>query len=567
MFPSPKAENKEGCTRYFGWGSDPDGSAHCMGEEAALPDNQGGVSPQGPLNVTAGQLVTFAINWSDWHDGPFDWAIYIGTISGTISYPPYNVSYPRLVNTTLLASWTNEITFFGDPPTAAGPYLDNVSYVASGTLPDYNPKMLPNLDPAPFEATKAWVVVRNTVPITIPTSLVGTYTIRIITGHKGIVPPDPNDVRVLGNPFITLWGWSLQQDPNGYPWGEFVDITTVVRARPIYIRADGSVDPPTAPISSADNVTYAFTGNIHDSIEVERSDIIIDGKGYTVQGIAASQSIGISLRSVSNVTIKETNNKDFDYGIVLDSSSNNSISGNNITANVYGHGIVLYSSSNNSISENSITNNVNGIWINWSSNNTVARNNITNNNCGIYASGSSNNTLSRNSVTNNFGGIRLDYSSNNTLSENNVTANNWFGIDLSSSPNNILCRNKVTDNSWGIWLDSSSSNILSENNITNNNYGTVLHSSSNNSIYHNNYVDNTVPIYTSDSMNVWDDGYPSGGNYWSDYTGSDANGDGIGDVPYTIDANNVDRYPFMHQDGWRISPNIASGGGHAVLRK
>jgi len=46
-------------------------------------------------------------------------------------------------------------------------------------------------------------------------------------------------------------------------------------------------------------------------------------------------------------------------------------------------------------------------------------------------------------------------------------------------------------------------------------------------------------------MNIWDDGYPSGGNYWSDYAGVDADGDGIGDTPYIIDDNNIDHYPLM----------------------
>jgi hypothetical protein len=47
-------------------------------------------------------------------------------------------------------------------------------------------------------------------------------------------------------------------------------------------------------------------------------------------------------------------------------------------------------------------------------------------------------------------------------------------------------------------------------------------------------------------VNVWDDGYPSGGNYWSDYAGTDANHDGIGDTPYIVDANNTDHYPLIN---------------------
>ncbi|UCF59305.1 MAG: hypothetical protein JSV15_02530, partial [Candidatus Bathyarchaeota archaeon] len=52
----------------------------------------------------------------------------------------------------------------------------------------------------------------------------------------------------------------------------------------IYIRADGSVDPDTAPITSMDNVTYTFTDNINDAIVVQRNNIIIDGNGHTLQG-------------------------------------------------------------------------------------------------------------------------------------------------------------------------------------------------------------------------------------------------------------------------------------------
>jgi len=78
-------------------------------------------------------------------------------------------------------------------------------------------------------------------------------------------------------------------------------------------------------------------------------------------------------------------------------------------------------------------------------------------------------------------------------------------------------------------------------------YGVYFYESPDNRFWHNNFTDNTQQVYISgDSYpNVWDDGYPSGGNYWSDYSGSDANGDGIGDSPYTIDGNNTDNYPLM----------------------
>jgi len=73
------------------------------------------------------------------------------------------------------------------------------------------------------------------------------------------------------------------------------NIQQVKASGTIYIRADGSVDPDTAPISSVDNVTYTFTNNISDSIVVERDNIVVDGANYTIQGKGDLGSTGIYL--------------------------------------------------------------------------------------------------------------------------------------------------------------------------------------------------------------------------------------------------------------------------------
>jgi parallel beta-helix repeat protein len=135
--------------------------------------------------------------------------------------------------------------------------------------------------------------------------------------------------------------------------------------------------------------------------------------------------------------------------------------------------------------------------------------------------------------------------------------NNSPGILLWSTTNSIVTLCNITKNYGGILLqDSSSSNSIAGNNIENNDYaGIELVVSSGNSLFHNNIINNINETVTIASWgNIWDDGYPSGGNYWSDYNGTDlysgqyqneTGSDGIGDTPYTIDTTNIDWYPLM----------------------
>jgi len=334
----------------------------------------------------------------------------------------------------------------------------------------------------------------------------------------------------------------------------------------VYIRADGSIDPPTANITTTDNVTYTFTGNINDFIVVERNNTIINGADYTLQGTLGEGGTGIDLSGRSNITIKNTNIIFFYDGIDLLHSSNTTITGNSIQVNgVYG--IYHYGSSNTTITGNNITNSNWGILFYGSSGNTISGNNIRNNLWGgIWLEDSSNNTVSGNTFINN-GLIVLD-SYENVIEDNTVNGKPLVYLEevqnysvgdagqvILVNCNNITVQNlNLVKATVGVELWHTNNTKIKGNNIANNRWSIHLYGSSKNSIYHNNFINNPWQVHNYQSVNVWDDSYPSGGNYWSDYAGTDlcrgsyqneTGSDGIGDTPYIIDENNTDNYPLM----------------------
>jgi len=156
---------------------------------------------------------------------------------------------------------------------------------------------------------------------------------------------------------------------------------------------------------------------------------------------------------------------------------------------------------------------------------------------GILIFKTQNVTITRNTITEAYRGIMMNNASQCKISNNQISTDYAYGITL---------------------LSESNQNLFTENNIAENNIGTSLDvSCQDNTFYHNSFINNNV--YQVDNVNYgtrtkWNSTYPTGGNYWSDYTGADLfhgsnqnlNGsDGIGDTPY-IAGGAKDYYPLMH---------------------
>ena len=185
----------------------------------------------------------------------------------------------------------------------------------------------------------------------------------------------------------------------------------------------------------------------------------------------------------------------------------------------------------------------------------ISQNNITGNHKnGINFYGGFNNTISENNITGNVGSALVIEGYSDNITGNNLTQNNiGIGLDASYS---IIFRNNITNNlNSGIYL-TGSNNIISANYFANNKYGIYsvpsFGVSTNNTITHNDFLNNNQNAFSTSPSNIqiWDEGYPLGGNYWSDYQtvypkGTEIGNSGIMNLPYVICANNTDKNPLM----------------------
>ncbi|MDH7477751.1 MAG: NosD domain-containing protein [Candidatus Bathyarchaeota archaeon] len=344
--------------------------------------------------------------------------------------------------------------------------------------------------------------------------------------------------------------------------GLFVGISKA--ATIIFILSDGNIDPPTVPILRSGEV-YSFSNDIYAEIVVQRSNIIIDGSNFKLQGDRTLNSTGIYLSNVSNVVVKRVHVTEFFCAIKIANSKSCTITENNVTNSDFG--LWIEYSTENIVSKNNLENLWCGVNVAYSHKTQIFDNALSISEYGIILDWSAENVVAQNNFTDNGSSINLAWSKNNAVIGNLVIGkakNSWQGIRLHSSSNNTILENRIESTLYALrLLYDTTENTIRNNNISSNIYGVITWYASNNTIYHNRFVGNNEQAKCYASSNWWDSGYPSGGNYWSNYAGVDEKSganqdqpgsDGIGDTPYIIDDKNVDNYPLVGSQVKQGSP-------------
>lgn len=163
----------------------------------------------------------------------------------------------------------------------------------------------------------------------------------------------------------------------------------------------------------------------------------------------------------------------------------------------------------------------------------------------------------------------------NAAVTNSTLANDRSGVTVSGSTNITISGNRISDlpiytvTGQGtslqvtgpcITVSWSTSIVVSGNTASPCVGGISAYKAGNLLVFHNNFLAGASMAgapFAADSQatnNKWDNGYPSGGNYWANYNGTDncsgprqnlcPSPDGIGDTPYAF-SSSQDNYPLM----------------------
>ena len=400
----------------------------------------------------------------------------------------------------------------------------------------------------------------------IPTGIVTHSSYTTITGNSIYIPSSSDGVvsdaqhGLISSNIINISGENSRAIflSNGY---NIVENNSIIATG---ISSYGAYFSPTSQFNTVQHNLVNVNGN--RSYAISSADGFnnisfntISVNGYWSYGIGiASSGTGSSYVFSNDLSVSGSNS----IG-VYSNSYNASIRSNTITVSGNStYGIGSYALGN--IMDNTVTVSGTRVYGLYSSQNDrqISGNIVTvngNSSFGLYLEGSNYLTVKENSVTMNGNHVNATWLAGTytTLVGNSINAgkNNGTALYMQRfSDNNNFFNNSFLNSSVGFQNIISKGNTFTGNSLVNDTLVFRITGQSSNLYYHNNFINYSSYSIAPNSVSIWDNGYPSGGNYWSGYGGIDfysgpgqniTGPDGIGDTQFNLTGSNVDYYPLM----------------------
>lgn len=312
-------------------------------------------------------------------------------------------------------------------------------------------------------------------------------------------------------------------------------------------------------------------GGKGDVVTIAADDVVISG--FTIRGSGKSISqepAAVKVKDAKRVTVRSNVLRDAHFGVHITDGSEDLIENNIIDVGAAtpierrGHGIYLWQVSGSTLYGNTILHAADGIHLEFSERNVIGKNTVTQSRYALHFMYAHGNKMIGNMFRDNLAGAVLMYSNDLILKDNELSNNrrgaSGAGILLKDDDNIWVEGNRILRNKFGMTVDGTpqsagSTAIFRRNLFALNDTGIAVMSNAPITFVENAMIDNTVQVKAlGGDLSGHAGGVPTAGapvsgsppslskaavwtsagrgNYWSDYRGFDANGDGVGDQPY-----------------------------------